>query len=156
MSMTANNDKVPLRDRIQIEINPELTAKITYLVEKGIYQDTVSFLEQAIQAQLNLHEQTFKELDKIKNLVIGWLHITASDLERTAAKGSTRDIKVLGVLSIAEDVSPELFQRAISKININGVIRASHEIKKLANQRRFSLLGTKFQDERFFLDPSED
>lgn len=141
--MTINEKNTP-KQRIAIEINPEITAKIAYLVEKGIYQDNVTFLEQAIQAQLNLHEETFKELEKVENLVIGWLHLDANDLERTAAKGTMREIKVLGVLSLGNDIKPELLQRTISKIQINGVVRATPEIKKLVNQKRFSLLGRKY------------
>ena len=138
--------KEPPKQRIAVELNPELTAKVAYLVEKGIYKDNATFLEQAIQAQLNLHEETFKELKKVENLVIGWLHFSASDLERTAAKGSMREIKVLGVLSFDSDISTNLFQRTISKIQINGLVRATPKLKKLVNQKRVSVLGKKDGD----------
>ncbi|MHA1332007.1 MAG: hypothetical protein ACTSR2_13135, partial [Candidatus Hodarchaeales archaeon] len=56
MSKRENNN---LKERVLLELNPELIGKIDVLVEKKLYANRKAFLEKAIEAQLNIHQETF-------------------------------------------------------------------------------------------------
>ncbi len=131
-------------DHIIIELNAEVTAKIDVLVEKGFYTDRAVFLEKAIEAQLNLHDATFQELVKKKNFIIGWANYSAKELEAVVANGKKLEIRVLGKLSFSDDVTPELVERSIAKINLAGILKAREEVLPILNNKRFSILGHKF------------
>ncbi|MHA2245806.1 MAG: hypothetical protein ACXADY_12645 [Candidatus Hodarchaeales archaeon] len=133
-------------DRIVIEINAETTAKIDVLIEKELYPNRAFFLEKAIEAQLNLHNATFQELVKKKNFIIGLAHYSAKDLEVVAANGKKLEIKVIGGLKFAEDVTPELVNRSVSKISLAGILKAPKEVLPVLNNIRFTILGTKYEE----------
>ena len=133
-------------DKVKVELNFEITAKIDYLIEKGLYPHRTDFLEKAIESQLNLHEATFQEVGKQKGLIIGVAHYSAKELEAIAAKGNKLEIRVLGGLKFAKDVSPTLIDRSISKINLAGILKAPTEVKAILNEKRFTLLGQRYSD----------
>ena len=64
-----------------------------------------------------------------KTLVLGMQHYTRSDLEAVRAAGERLQISVLGLVSIAEDVSPELALATIDSIEVLGAFRASGPVK---------------------------
>ena len=121
-------------ERILIDLNPEITAKIDVLVEKGIYPDKKEFLERAVEAQLNIHIETFRELEKVQNFAMGIVNYSAEDLEKTVAEGKKRIIKVIGRLSFSSNVTPELLERAIDKIIIAGILKGPPNIQKSSTQ----------------------
>ncbi|UCG90604.1 MAG: hypothetical protein JSU57_02420 [Candidatus Heimdallarchaeota archaeon] len=133
-------------DHIVVEINAEVTAKIDVLVEKELYPDRASFLEKAIEAQLNLHDATFQELVKKRDFVIGWANYSAKELEKVAADGKKLEVKVIGGLRFPEDVSPELVNRSIAKINLAGILKAPKELIPVLNDKRFTILGNKYKE----------
>ncbi len=133
-------------DHIVVEINAEVTAKIDVLVEKELYPNRTAFLEKAIEAQLNLHEATFQELVKKKDFIIGWANYSAKELEAVAAEGKKLEIKVIGGLTFSGDVTPELVDRSIAKINLAGILKSSKELLPTINDRRFTILGNKYEE----------
>lgn len=139
--MTKDSD-----ERILIELNAEVTAKIDVLVEKGLYLNRAIFLEKAIEAQLNIHDATFQELVKKRNFVLGWAHYSSKELEEVVAGGKKLEIKVLGKLSFADDVTPKLVDRSIAKINLAGILNAPEDVLPILNNRRFTILGNKYRE----------
>ena len=133
-------------DQIAIELNAEVTAKIDVLVEKGIYPDRVGFLEKAIESQLNVHDATFQELVKKKDYIIGLANYSAKELEKVARNGKKLEIKVIGRLSFSDDVTPELVERSIVKINIAGILKAPDEVLRILNKKRFTILGHRYRE----------
>lgn len=134
------------KDRVILELNAEITAKIDVLIEKELYPHRTDFLEKAIESQLNLHEATFQDLVKEKNLIIGLAHYSAKELEAVAAKGKKLEIKVLGGLTFSEDVTPILVERSIAKINLAGILKAPTEVKSVLNAKRYTILGQKYSE----------
>ena len=64
-----------------------------------------------------------------KTLVLGVQHYTRRDLEALRAAGETLQINVLGLASIAEDVSPDLARATIDSVVVLGAFRASLAVK---------------------------
>jgi Arc/MetJ-type ribon-helix-helix transcriptional regulator len=131
-------------NRLLIELNLSLAAKIDVLVEKEYYKDRAAFLEKAVEAQLNLHDETFQELEHEGSFAIGIIHYSAKDLEKVAAEGKMLNIRIIGGVSFSKDVTPELLERTVSQINLTGYLRAPDNLLPILNERRYSILGRKY------------
>ncbi|MFX0173040.1 MAG: hypothetical protein ACFE9L_14100 [Candidatus Hodarchaeota archaeon] len=131
-------------NRLLIELNLSLAAKIDVLVEKEYYKDRAAFLEKAVEAQLNLHDETFQKLERKGNYAIGIIHYSANDLEKVAAEGKKLNIRIIGGVSFSKDVTPELLKKTVSQINLTGYLRAPNNLLPILNERRYSILGRKY------------
>ena len=70
-----------------------------------------------------------------KTLDLGLRHFSREDLEEVRAAGQTLHIHVLGLASIAADVTPELARAAIASIEVLGALHASAEVKAALSDR---------------------
>ena len=63
--------------------------------------------------------------------MLGLQHYTRHELEAVRAAGETLEVKVkvLGLVSIADDVSPELALETIASMEVLGTFRASPAVK---------------------------
>jgi Arc/MetJ-type ribon-helix-helix transcriptional regulator len=110
-------------------MGPVDLGQIDLLVREGFYQNRTDFIRTAIRNQLNTHAEAVKQTVVRKELVLGLQHYARSDLEAVRAAGETLEIKVLGLASIADDVSPELALETIASLDVLGAFRASPAVK---------------------------
>lgn len=61
-------------------------------------------------------------------MTLGMAIFSRADLEKRVAAGTPADIRVVGVLKIADDVTPELARAAIRSVTVFGKIRARPEV----------------------------
>jgi hypothetical protein len=61
--------------------------------------------------------------------VLGIQHYSAADLQAVQAAGETLQIRVLGLASIALDVTPALALATIESITVLGALHASPAVK---------------------------
>ena len=71
-------------------------------------------------------------------LVLGLQHFSAADLRAVQAAGEKLQIRVLGLATIADDVTPELALATIESIDVLGALHASPAVKA-ALRRRLAL-----------------
>ncbi len=116
-------------EKITINMGPVDLGQIDLLVREGFYQNRTDFIRTAIRNQLNTHAEVVRQTVIRKELVLGLQHYTRSDLEAVRAAGETLEIKVLGLASIADDVSPELALETIESMEVLGAFRASPAVK---------------------------
>ena len=116
-------------EKITINMGPVDLGQIDLLVREGFYQNRTDFIRTAIRNQLNTHAEVVRQTVVRKELVLGLQHYTRSDLEAVRASGETLEIKVLGLASIADDVSPELALETIESMEVLGAFRASPAVK---------------------------
>ena len=116
-------------EKITINMGPVDLGQIDLLVREGFYQNRTDFIRTAIRNQLNTHAEVVRQTVVRKELVLGLQHYTRSELETVRATGETLDIKVLGLASIADDVSPELALETIESMEVLGAFRASLAVK---------------------------
>src|SRR5947209_14468682 len=116
-------------EKITINLGPVDLGQIDLLVQEGFYSNRTDFIRTAIRNQLTTHAEEIKRTVARKTLVLGLQHYTRRDLEALHASGETLQINVLGLASIAEDVSPELALATIDSIVVLGAFRASPEVK---------------------------
>ena len=116
-------------EKITINMGPVDRGQIDLLVREGFYQNRTDFIRTAIRNQLNTHAEAVRQTVIRKELVLGLQHYARSDLEAVRAVGETLEIKVLGLASIADDVSPELALESIASLEVLGAFRASPAVK---------------------------
>jgi len=109
--------------------------QIDLLVQEGFYQNRTDFIRTAIRNQLGEHAEAVNQTVARKELVLGLQHYTRIDLEAVRAAGETLEIKVLGLASIADDVTPELALATIDSIDVLGALRASAAVKAALAER---------------------
>jgi Arc/MetJ-type ribon-helix-helix transcriptional regulator len=116
-------------EKITINLGLVDLGQIDLLVQEGFYTNRTDFVRTAIRNQLTTHADVVKRMVARKTLVLGMQHYTRSDLEAVRTAGEKLQISVLGLVSIAEDVSPELALATIDSIEVLGAFRASVAIK---------------------------
>ena len=116
-------------EKITINLGPVDLGQIDLLVQEGFYSNRTDFIRTAIRNQLTTHKDVVKRTVARKTLVLGLQHYTRRDLEAVRAAGKKLQINVLGLASIAEDVSPELALATIDSVVVLGAFRATSEVK---------------------------
>jgi Arc/MetJ-type ribon-helix-helix transcriptional regulator len=123
--------KVRAGDTEKVTINLGLIdlGQIDLLVQEGFYSNRTDLIRTAIRNQLSTHGDVIRQTVARKSLVLGLQHYSRADLEAVQAAGQTLRIQVLGLATIAPDVTPELAQAAISEIAVLGALHASPAVK---------------------------
>ena len=116
-------------EKITINLGPVDLGQIDLLVQEGFYSNRTDFIRAAIRAQLATHAEAVRHSVARKSLALGVQHFTRRDLEAARAAGHRLQINVLGLASIAEDVSAELALASIESLTVLGALRASPAVK---------------------------
>jgi Arc/MetJ-type ribon-helix-helix transcriptional regulator len=116
-------------EKITINLGFIDLGQIDLLVQEGFYSNRTDFIRTAIRNQIATHAEVVKQTTARKTLVLGLQHYTRRDLEALHAAGQKLQIQVLGLVSIAEDVSPKLARATIESLVVLGALHASAEVK---------------------------
>ena len=116
-------------EKITINLGLVDLGQIDLLVREGFYQNRTDFIRTAIRNQISEHAEAVKQTVARKTLALGLQNYTRRDLEAVRAAGETLQIRVLGLATIADDVSPELALETIDSIEVLGAFRASPVVK---------------------------
>lgn len=121
----------PRIDSEKITINLGLIdlGQIDLLVQEGFYSNRTDLIRTAIRNQLSTHADVVKQVVARKSLVLGMQSYSRADLEAVRQAGQKLQIQVLGLASIASDVSPELALATIDSITVLGALHASAAVK---------------------------
>jgi Arc/MetJ-type ribon-helix-helix transcriptional regulator len=122
-------------EKITINLGPIDLGQIDLLVQEGFYSNRTDFIRTAIRNQLATHAEAVRQAVSRKTLVLGLQRYTRQDLEAVRAAGQRLQISVLGLASIADDVSPELVLATIDSINVLGAFHASAAVKRALAER---------------------
>lgn len=129
MSVHYLRPKAGETEKITINLGVIDLGQIDLLVQEGFYSNRTDFIRTAIRNQLATHAEVVKQTAARKTLVLGLQHYTRQDLETVRAAGQKLQIHVLGLASIAEDVSPELARDTIDSLVVLGAFHASPAVK---------------------------
>ena len=116
-------------EKVTINLGYVDLGHIDLMVHEGFYSNRTDFIRTAIHNQLERHSDVVKQSVARNTLDLGLRHYTRADLEAIRASQKTLALHVLGLLSIASDVSPELASATISSITVLGALHASPEVK---------------------------
>ena len=127
--------KLTETEKITINLGPVDLGQIDLLVQEGFYSNRTDFIRTAIRNQLATHSEVVRETVARKTMVLGLQNFTRQDLEAVRDAGEKLQINVLGLATIAEDVSPELAREAIESVVVLGAFRTSPAVKKALADR---------------------
>jgi Arc/MetJ-type ribon-helix-helix transcriptional regulator len=127
--------KVGDSEKITINLGYVDLGNIDLMVQEGFYSNRTDFIRTAIRNHLDRHADVVKQTTARKGLDLGLRHYTRKDLETARAAGQMLDIRVLGLASIATDVSPELARATIATVTVLGALQASPAVKSALAER---------------------
>lgn len=116
-------------EKITINLGCVDLGRIDLLVQEGFYSNRTDLIRTAIRNQLDRHHDAVKASIVRHQFELGLRRYTRQDLESVQAAGETLHIQVLGLASIAHDVSPELALRTIASIHVLGALDVSPEVR---------------------------
>ena len=116
-------------EKITINLGVIDLGQIDLLVQEGFYSNRTDLIRTAIRNQLAIHADVVRETAARKTFVLGLQHYTRRDLEAVEAAGQKLQIQVLGLASIADDVTPELARATIDSVVVLGALHASPAVK---------------------------
>lgn len=116
-------------EKITINLGYVDLGHIDLLVAEKFYSNRTDFIRTAIRNQLERHAEATRRSVARKSLDLGLRHYTRQDLEEVRDAGQTLQIHVLGLASIADDVTPELARATIASIEVLGALHASADVK---------------------------
>lgn len=117
-------------EKITLNLGPIDLGKVDLLVQEGFYSNRTDFIRTAIRNQLAAHADVLQQTLARKTLVLGLQDYGRQDLEAVRARGERLQIQVLGLVRIADDVSPELALETIQSITVLGAFHAGDEVKR--------------------------
>ena len=127
----------PVDEKITLNVGFVDLGQIDLLVQEGFYANRSDLIRTAIRNQIAAHADTLKQVVSRRMLVLGIQHLAAADLEAVRARGETLDVRVLGLLTIAADVTPELALQTLRSVAVLGSLHATPAVKAaLANRMK--------------------
>jgi Arc/MetJ-type ribon-helix-helix transcriptional regulator len=124
-------------EKITINLGYIDLGRIDLMVQDGFYSNRTDFIRTAIRNQLERHAEIVEQSVSRNSLDLGLRHYSREDLEAARAAGQRLHINVLGLASIAQDVTPELAKATIASVVVLGALHASAAVKAaLADRMR--------------------
>ena len=119
----------PVDEKLSINLGCVDLGQIDLLVQEGFYANRTDFIRTAIRNQLATHQDVVRQVVERKTLVLGIQHYSAADLAAVRDAGERLQIRVLGLATIAADVTPELALASIESITVLGALHAPAAVK---------------------------
>jgi Arc/MetJ-type ribon-helix-helix transcriptional regulator len=121
--------EVDKSEKITINVGLVDLGQIDLLVDEGFYANRTDFIRTAIRRQLEARSGAVDESVARRTLTLGTRLVTRNELEQLQAAGRMTELRVLGLATIADDVSPELALATIASVEVLGAFRASRTVK---------------------------
>ncbi len=127
----------PVDEKITINVGFVDLGQIDLLVQEGFYANRSDLIRTAIRNQIAAHAEAVRQVVSRRTLVLGIHHLTVAELEAARSRGESLDVRVLGLLTIAPDVTPELALQTVNSLVVMGALHASPAVKAaLANRMK--------------------
>ncbi len=116
-------------EKVSVNVGCIDLGTIDLLVQEGFYANRTDLIRTAIRNQLAKHEAVVARSVERKMLALGIHHLSVADLEAARAAGQRLHIRVLGLATIANDVTPELALATIESISVLGALHATPALR---------------------------
>ena len=128
-NVTEIRPKATDSEKITINLGYVDLGHIDLLVQEGFYSNRTDFIRTAIRNQIERHADVVRQAVTRKSVDLGLRHFSREDLEAARDAGQVLDIRVLGLATIAQDVTPELARATIASLTVLGALHASAAVK---------------------------
>jgi len=124
-------------EKITINLGYVDLGHVDLMVQDGFYSNRTDFIRTAIRNQLERHADVVKQSTARKSLELGLRSYSRDELEAARRAGELIHINVLGLASIALDVTADLARATIGSVSVLGALHASPAVKAaLADRMR--------------------
>lgn len=135
--------KTALEPRLRVGETEKLTlnlgvvdlGQIDLLVQEGFYSNRTDMIRTAIRNQLSVHAEQVERSAARRTLVLGLQQFGRAELEAARAAKQMLQINVVGLVRIADDVTPELARATIQSVVVLGVFHASPAVRRALADR---------------------
>ncbi|MDQ2749553.1 MAG: CopG family transcriptional regulator [Actinomycetota bacterium] len=121
--------EVDKSEKITINLGLVDLGEIDLLVSEGFYANRTDFIRSAIRRQLETRSGAVEDTIARRTLTLGTQHLSRRQLEELRAAGRMVELRVLGLATVAEDVSPDLALATIASVEVLGAFRASRDVR---------------------------
>lgn len=121
--------KSPDSEKLTLNLGFVDLGQIDLMVRDGFYANRADFIRTAIRNQLDRQGDSVRQSVARRQLSLGLSHFTKRDLEAARDAGTPLHIQVLGLATIAGDVTPDLARAAIASVQVLGAFQASPAVK---------------------------
>jgi Arc/MetJ-type ribon-helix-helix transcriptional regulator len=125
----------PVDEKVTINLGCVDLGQIDLLVQEGFYANRTDLIRTAIRNQIASHGEAVKQAVARKTLTLGIQHFGKADLQALKSAGQKLDIRVLGLATIAPEVTPELALATIESLTVLGALHASPAVKAALSKR---------------------
>lgn len=126
---------MPDTEKITINMPAVDLGKIDLLVQEGLYSNRTDFIRTAIRSQLDKHSFEIQQSVARHSYVVGAVSYNRSDLEQCKRKNEKLNISIVGLLHFQNDISPELADEVVERIQLRGIFLASEAVKAAVAHR---------------------
>ena len=116
-------------EKVTINVGLVDLGQIDLLVSEGFFANRTDFIRTAIRRQLESRADAVETTLARRELVLGIQHYSREALEQLRGSGRMVELRVLGLATIADDVSPELAVATIARVEVLGAFRAPRAVK---------------------------
>lgn len=121
-------------EKITINMNVVDLGKVDLIVEQGFYSNRTDFIKTAIRNQLSTYSNVVEPLIIEKSFTVGISYFNKYLLEEVFLQNKRLDIKVVGMLVLADDINEKLAFNTISSLKVYGVLKATPEMRKVIDE----------------------
>ena len=130
MAFSATKPKTAETEKVTVNLGFVDLGHIDLLVAEGFYSNRTDFIRTAIRNQLCVQQEAVRQVVSRKSLVLGLQRCTRADLEALQRAGETLEVRVLGLATVDDDVSPELASATMASVTVLGAFHASPAVKQ--------------------------
>ena len=142
----------PKMEKLTINLPPVEIGRIDLLVEAGLYPSRTEFIRTSIRKTLDSYQDYLDERLKVLKLeedlaeleegetkkifVMGVVHLGKENFERALKSNKKLRISVVGLVVIDRSIPASLVEKAVEKIRVYGVLKASPHVKRVLENKR--------------------
>ncbi|MGB3795647.1 MAG: hypothetical protein WA957_05020 [Alteraurantiacibacter sp.] len=122
-------------EKITINLGYVDLGSIDLLVKESVFANRTDFIRTAIRNELARHDEISRQVRTREMPVLGIRHLFRAELEAARDAGEMLELRVLGLLSIGDDVEPELALATIKSLSVLGAFHAPAPVKSALADR---------------------
>ncbi|MGB3739772.1 MAG: hypothetical protein WA948_10520 [Pontixanthobacter sp.] len=122
-------------EKITINLGYVDLGSIDLLVKESVFANRTDFIRTAIRNELARHDEISRQVRTREMPVLGISYLGRDELEAARDAGEMIELRVLGLLSIGNDVEPELALATIKSLSVLGAFHAPAPVKSALADR---------------------
>ena len=115
-------------EKITINLTPVDLGKLDVLVSQGMYASRSDAIRTGIRRLLEAHESDVESAVTRNTMTVGVVQFAKRDLEEHQARGEKVRARTVGLVWLANDITPELADDVFESIYVLGSLRGPRDV----------------------------